>query len=353
MKKHTDKDRDEKDRKKRDKKEKKKKEVSKPLTSEELRRLDEAKKGLLQEGGEGMAVMSEEQTPVYTSSARVDLGRTVRVPPAVQPKPKKGILKDKSNYGPEIPNQGVSGNIDDTLTLEQNTVGNELMEEQKTGRQRSVKSLIGNFDSGQMRAGPPKKPVTLSKPHSLHRHHLEPPPEFQSEPTELDEEIPVAPPSPAEKIYENIDLQLPSLAPPRSLRPRTLTVRRLPAGHFGFSLRKGTVLERGVTDNTEKKKSAIFAEPGSKNGSSGLLPGDRLLEVNGANVENLSREELIEIIRNAADTVTLKVQPIPELSELSLRSGLEGQEVHIAEQSVKTGTLQRSGSMRLKNKEVS
>ena len=41
-------------------------------------------------------------------------------------RPKRGILKGRSHYGPAIPNQGVVGNLDDNQTLEQNTLVNEL-----------------------------------------------------------------------------------------------------------------------------------------------------------------------------------------------------------------------------------
>lgn len=69
-----------------------------------------------------------------------------------------------------------------------------------------------------------------------------------------------------------------------------------------------------------------FAEPGAgtKDLALGLVPGDRLVEINGQNVENKSRDEIVEMIRQSGDSVRLKVQPIPELSELSrswLRSG--------------------------------
>jgi len=51
----------------------------------------------------------------------------------------------------------------------------------------------------------------------------------------------------------------------------------------------------------------IFAEPCSKQLDTTLLPGDRLLEVNGRNVQDTSREDIIDIIRQSGPTVTLKV----------------------------------------------
>lgn len=52
----------------------------------------------------------------------------------------------------------------------------------------------------------------------------------------------------------------------------------------------------------------IFAEPCSKQLDTTLLPGDRLLEVNGRNVQDTSREDIIDIIRQSGPTVTLKVR---------------------------------------------
>uniref|UniRef100_A0AAV2JB95 Uncharacterized protein n=1 Tax=Knipowitschia caucasica TaxID=637954 RepID=A0AAV2JB95_KNICA len=61
------------------------------------------------------------------------------------------------------------------------------------------------------------------------------------------------------------------------------------------------------------------SEPGAgtKERALGLVPGDRLLEVNGMNVENKCRDEIVEMIRQSGDVVHLKVQPIIELSELN------------------------------------
>lgn len=59
------------------------------------------------------------------------------------------------------------------------------------------------------------------------------------------------------------------------------------------------------------KRTVIFAEPVTGNTNkqldAALLPGDRLLEVNGQNVQNTNREDIIDIIRNSGSTVTLKV----------------------------------------------
>uniref|UniRef100_A0A6I8QY66 Unconventional myosin-XVIIIa n=1 Tax=Xenopus tropicalis TaxID=8364 RepID=A0A6I8QY66_XENTR len=114
------------------------------------------------------------------------------------------------------------------------------------------------------------------------------------------------------------DLRLPSVLPPLAPVPRELELQRRNTGDFGFSLRRTTMLDR-APDGQVYRRVVHFAEPGAgtKDLALGLVPGDRLVEINGRNVENKSRDEIVEMIRQSGDTVRLKVQPIPELSELS------------------------------------
>ncbi|XP_045427029.1 unconventional myosin-XVIIIa isoform X14 [Pipistrellus kuhlii] len=121
------------------------------------------------------------------------------------------------------------------------------------------------------------------------------------------------------------DLRLPPVVPPPPPALRELELQRRPTGDFGFSLRRTTMLDRGP-DGQVYRRVVHFAEPGAgtKDLALGLVPGDRLVEINGHNVESKSRDEIVEMIRQSGDSVRLKVQPIPELSELSrswLRSG--------------------------------
>ncbi|XP_045692467.1 unconventional myosin-XVIIIa isoform X11 [Phyllostomus hastatus] len=121
------------------------------------------------------------------------------------------------------------------------------------------------------------------------------------------------------------DLRLPPVVPPPPPALRKLELQRRPTGDFGFSLRRTTVLDRGP-EGQVYRRVVHFAEPGAgtKDLALGLVPGDRLVEINGHNVESKSRDEIVEMIRQSGDSVQLKVQPIPELSELSrswLRSG--------------------------------
>uniref|UniRef100_A0A286Y4B0 Unconventional myosin-XVIIIa n=1 Tax=Cavia porcellus TaxID=10141 RepID=A0A286Y4B0_CAVPO len=121
------------------------------------------------------------------------------------------------------------------------------------------------------------------------------------------------------------DLRLPPVVPPPPPLPRELELQRRPTGDFGFSLRRTTMLDRGP-EGQAYRRVVHFAEPGAgtKDLALGLVPGDRLVEINRHNVESKSRDEIVEMIRQSGDSVWLKVQPIPELSELSrswLRSG--------------------------------
>ncbi|KAF9794364.1 hypothetical protein SFRURICE_014584, partial [Spodoptera frugiperda] len=179
--------------------------------------------------------------------------------------------------------------------------------------------------------------------------------------------------------FEDVYLPLPSLTPVRLPKPRYLTIQRqkAPRNDFGFSLRRAMVQERifigdmnghdSALLNGDNKcnnlgmvsklnlKAVILAEPGSYPGASetGLLPGDRLLEVNGVNVEEKSREEIIDLIKGSQDSVTIKVQPIAELCELSRRKAADGGgDVELSDSNVRGGTLSRSGSRRFTNSQV-
>uniref|UniRef100_A0A8C8VYC1 Unconventional myosin-XVIIIa n=1 Tax=Peromyscus maniculatus bairdii TaxID=230844 RepID=A0A8C8VYC1_PERMB len=124
------------------------------------------------------------------------------------------------------------------------------------------------------------------------------------------------------------DLRLPALVPPPPPALRELELQRRPTGDFGFSLRRTTMLDR-APEGQAYRRVVHFAEPGAgtKDLALGLVPGDRLVEINGQNVESKSRDEIVEMIRQSGDSVRLKVQPIPELSELS-RSWLRTDEGH-------------------------
>lgn len=114
------------------------------------------------------------------------------------------------------------------------------------------------------------------------------------------------------------DLRLPALAPPQVPAARELELQRRNTGDFGFSLRRTAVVDQ-QPDGSLSRRVVHFAEPaaGKKDPTLGLVPGDRLVEINGQNVESKNRDEIVEMIRQSGEMVRLKVQPIVELSELS------------------------------------
>lgn len=114
------------------------------------------------------------------------------------------------------------------------------------------------------------------------------------------------------------DLRLPAVVPAVVPDPRELELQRRKTGDFGFSLRRTTMLDQNP-DGSVYRRVVHFAEPGAGNKdlALGLVPGDRLVEINGMNVENKNRDEIVEMIRQSGEIVRLKVQPIVELRELS------------------------------------
>ncbi|XP_058973998.1 unconventional myosin-XVIIIa isoform X3 [Musca domestica] len=157
--------------------------------------------------------------------------------------------------------------------------------------------------------------------------------------------------------FEDTDLPLPPIKLVKLPPPRTLTIRRQksPRQDFGFSLRKAMCLDRSASLSNPIFKPVIFAEPGAGGGSTGLLPGDRLLKVNGTSVCDLSREIIIEMIRNSGDSVTVEVQPVSELVELSRRcmpqkcsNGDDDDSDNSPTNNDNCNTLKRSASKRIK-----
>lgn len=336
------KEKEEKKREKKERKEKEKKDKHREHTTpEELNRLEEIKRGVFKRRSDKKKGPDERPSPddddggflQRDSDSSTSLGSAGRLspgrenpasgdvghkhPPPTMPKPSvKGILKSKGDR------QHVSENLDDTATLKSNTLYNVEM----SGR-----------------------PVEIEKPKPAHRGSKgsikDRPPEF----------TPPPPPDtpPPEKSFKAA-LKLPDLIPSKPPRVRELVINRQKAGGFGFTLRKGTITQKD-SSGVDVKQTVIFAEPGTGQSSvhTGLIPGDRLIEVNGSNVEHTPREEIIDMIKKTGETVVLKVQPIPELVELSIRPAVDGSAVEIQEDMVKGGTLKRSGSLRYKTTPVS
>ncbi|XP_068158091.1 unconventional myosin-XVIIIa isoform X1 [Drosophila tropicalis] len=154
--------------------------------------------------------------------------------------------------------------------------------------------------------------------------------------------------------FSDVDLPLPPVQLVQLPPPRQLVIRRQksPRQDFGFSLRKAICLDRSESLTSPIFRPVIFAEPGAGGGATGLLPGDRLIKVNGTPVGELSREIIIEMIRNSGDAVTVEVQPVAELVELSKRcmapSTATVEEIDHSITNGNCNTLRRSASKRFK-----
>jgi PDZ domain len=145
---------------------------------------------------------------------------------------------------------------------------------------------------------------------------------------------------------QDLNLPLPAIKLIDLPKPRELKISRQNnvQKDFGFSLRKANiVLNRSNSQGRLTIKSVIFAEPGANCKTTGLLPGDRLISINGVSVEDLPREEIIDMIKKSGQFVKVVVQPVAELSELSKRCMPENDGLQ-----TDYNTLKRSASKRLK-----
>ncbi|XP_060711083.1 gamma-2-syntrophin [Hemiscyllium ocellatum] len=99
---------------------------------------------------------------------------------------------------------------------------------------------------------------------------------------------------------------------------RTVTLRRQPVGGMGLSIKGGA--EHGVPVVISK----IFKDQAADQ-TGMLFVGDAVLQVNGINVENATHEEVVHLLRNAGDEVTITVQYLREApSFLKLPLGSPG-----------------------------
>ncbi|XP_017369526.1 gamma-2-syntrophin [Cebus imitator] len=86
---------------------------------------------------------------------------------------------------------------------------------------------------------------------------------------------------------------------------RTVTLRRRPAGGLGLSIKGGA--EHNVPVVISK---IIKGQAADQTGM--LFVGDAVLQVNGINVENATHEEVVHLLRNAGDEVTITVEYLRE-----------------------------------------
>ncbi|XP_044763545.1 unconventional myosin-XVIIIa isoform X1 [Coccinella septempunctata] len=385
-------DKDDKEKRKREKKEKREKQKREraSLSTEEILRLDEVRKSLkigrrkekekLPSGitadytADFLASLERDDQTSYTiqdspshaghlqdgytqsDSSETSLNslnqQRLKAPPALPPKPpKRGILK--APRAARTGGGGENGNADaaDHADLARNTLRNEVIEYQNLQNGRTngkdvseqllvITSTSPSGDSfsdttNSSFATPPFSLSPIGESQGFHRWNRT-------------------------SNLEDLNLPLPAITPMVLPPPRTLTIARQkpPRTDFGFSLRRAMVLERtpandgGGASGVVNMRAVIFAEPGAvvqNVNETGLLPGDKLLEVNGVSVHDRTREDIIDMIKASGDFVTLKVQPVAELSELSRRSAQDGGEIVLDDSNIKGGTLRRSGSCRFKN----
>ncbi|XP_043841209.1 gamma-2-syntrophin [Dromiciops gliroides] len=103
-----------------------------------------------------------------------------------------------------------------------------------------------------------------------------------------------------------------------STNHRTVILRRQPVGGLGLSIKGGAEHKVPVVI------SKIFKDQAADQ-TGMLFIGDAVIQVNGINVENATHEEVVHLLRNAGDEVTITVQYLREApSFLKLPLGSPG-----------------------------
>ncbi|XP_027745182.1 gamma-2-syntrophin-like, partial [Empidonax traillii] len=98
----------------------------------------------------------------------------------------------------------------------------------------------------------------------------------------------------------------------------TVTLRRQPVGGLGLSIKGGAEHKVPVVI------SKIFKDQAAEQ-TGMLFIGDAIIQVNGINVESATHEEVVHLLRNAGDEVTITVQYLREApSFLKLPLGSPG-----------------------------
>ncbi len=139
-----------------------------------------------------------------------------------------------------------------------------------------------------------------------------------------------------DKDFAGVDLPL----PPLQMTPVRLrevdAMRSMHSGGFGFILRKSYLPS---PEEPDKTKLVHLIEPRPDyNGP--LMTGDRIIEVNGEDVEDAPHEAVVEMIKASGDCVNLKVASMPELLELNARGALDNPQDNPLERS---SVFRRSG----------
>lgn len=299
------------------------------LTAEELQRLEEAKKNLSQKF---KSVNNLSQTDLdankrnsdtsYKTTYRITLNKS-QMPPNNLPKPGR----DGASYSKPVALSHVSSQDVDissgSETVRESGKKDELIV--KTSQIHSVRDAIFAFehqDSGDGQITPLKsKKISFRTKGCKSSFSSTSSFDSRSSVTEENNITTTDTPNCQEKDLKAVNLCLPEIVLAPHIIPKEVILHRRQSGDFGFTLRKGTVKHTG--DGKELLKTIVFAEPGDRSVGCGLMPGDRLIELNGLNVESHSRDEIIELIKHAGSSLKLRVQPSKEMTELRFRAGSE------------------------------
>lgn len=212
-----------------------------------------------------------------------------RILPPIPPRPpKRGILK-----GPRVNISNINEEADSSTLLMRNTLQNELIAYQNMTADGGHDSLRSNEDTNHLHVLTSPSPSAESLTDTTNSSFATPP--FSLSPVgESQGHYPWA----RIQAFEDVSLPLPAIRLVTLPPPRELVIKRQKTlrNDFGFSLRKAIALDRSESLMLPVLKPVIFAEPGAGGGATGLLPGDRLLKVNGKSVEDLPRETIIELV---------------------------------------------------------
>lgn len=299
------------------------------LTAEELQRLEEAKKNLSQKFKSGnnlsqtdLDANTRNSDTSYKTTYRITLNKS-RMPPNILPK----SGRDGASYSKPVALGPISSQDVDissgSETVRESGKKNELVV--KTPQIHSVRDAIFAFEhpvSGDGQVTPEKSKKNFFRIKGC-KSSFSSASSFDSRSSVTEENNITTSDTPncQERDLKAVNLCLPEIVLALHVIPKEVTLYRRQSGDFGFTLRKGTV--KHTDDGKETLKTIVFAEPGDRNVGCGLMPGDRLIELNGLNVESHSRDEIIELIKHAGSSLKLRVQPSKEMTELRFRPGSE------------------------------
>lgn len=221
------------------------------------------------------------------------------LPPIPPRPPKRGILKGPRNNITNISEEG-----DARAVLMRNTLQNELIAYQANQANASGSASHENLKMGDE--------VSYSSPLMNQLHIMTSPSPSAESLTDTTNSSFATPPFSLSPVgesqghypwarvqaFDDVSLPLPAVKLVELPPPRELVIHRQKTlrNDFGFSLRKAIAVDRSESMMFPVLKPVIFAEPGAGGGATGLLPGDRLLKVNGKIVEDLPRETIIEAV---------------------------------------------------------